>query len=810
MSSPRLRRGASREAKLGLLAVMIFLVAAAAFTSVLIVRRQAALREVSRYNLTWLVSQAALEVSRLHGAIGAALVPGSEIDRDDTELRLDIVENRVQLFAGGEVADFVSKSPELSAIVANFRAAVAEVRAGLDGPASRERMLGLLKLVDELQPSLARLAAKANSRGGELVAADQRHLSVLHWTFAGLLGAITLCGFGLVGAMTWHNRLLALAQDEAARQNSTLQLRDLELNTQNARFNAALTNMSHALCMVDAEQRMIVCNRRFYEFFGVEEDQARPGTPARDVFKAITSIGRYSAGMLDTIFRRQFEQAKHNNSFKFVEQDSTGKALAIAQEPMTGGGWVATFEDITERRRTEARISYMAHHDALTDLPNRVSFQERLQVALEQHALTSETVAILYLDLDQFKQVNDTLGHPAGDALLKKVAARLQSCVRSGDLVVRLGGDEFAILQTGAEQPASAVALSERVVEELGRPHDIEGHRVVIGTSIGVAIANSGLNAADMLIKSADIALYCAKADGRGRFRMFEHAMGTEMQARRAIEADLREALGCGELEVFYQPLFNLESESICGFEALLRWRHPEQGMISPAVFIPIAEELGLIVAMGEWVLNRACADAAAWPDKLKIAVNLSPVQFQSPGLVAAVQHALLLSELPASRLELEITESALLQDSQTVLAMLHELGALGLRIALDDFGTGYSSLSYLRSFPFSKLKIDQSFIKDIAFRADCEAIVRAVNSLASTLGMTTTAEGVETDEQLERLRQVGCTEVQGFLFDRPRPVAEIGRWFPSSRTAATPWPGHRVLAGRQHLVSLQGLRSVS
>lgn len=791
MSEAHLRRGGSRIAKFGLLAVMIFLVTAAAFTSVLIVRRQAALREVSRYNLTWLVSQAALEVSRLHGAIGASLVSGSDIDRDDVELRLDIVENRVQLFAGGEVADFVSTSPQLSAIAENFRTVAAKVRAELEGPANRERLVGLLKLVDGLQPSLAQLAAKANARGGELVAADQRHLSALHWTFAAILGAITLCGFALVAAMTWHNRLLVQAQDEAERQNSMLQRRDIELNIQNARFDAALSNMSHALCMVDAEQRMIVCNRRFYEFFGLKEGQARPGIPARDVFQTSIAIGRYSADMLDTIFERQFEQAKHNDSFKFVEQDSAGRSLAVAQEPMAGGGWVATFEDITERRRTEARISYMAHHDALTDLPNRVSFQERLQQALEEHAVTSQSVAILYLDLDQFKQVNDTLGHPAGDALLKKVAARLQSCVRHCDLVVRLGGDEFAILQIGAEQPASAVALSERVVEELGRPHDIEGHRVVAGTSVGVAIASSGLNSADMLIKSADIALYRAKAEGRGKFCMFEDAMEAEMQARRAIESDLREALGRSELEVFYQPLINLESESACGFEALLRWRHPERGMISPAVFIPIAEELGLIVAMGEWVLNRACADAAAWPGHLKVAVNLSPIQFQSPGLVASVRHALLMSKLPASRLELEITESALLQDSQTVLAVLHELGALGLRIALDDFGTGYSSLSYLRSFPFSKLKIDQSFIKDIAFRADCEAIVRSVNDLARTLGMTTTAEGVETDEQLERLRQVGCTEVQGFLFDRPRPVAEIAQWFSSSRAAATTSPVH-------------------
>ena len=800
MSASRSRRDGSRTAKLGLLAVLTFLVAAAVFTSILIVRRQAALREVSRYNLTWLVSQVSVEVSRLHGAIGAALVQRSGIGQDDVELRLEIVENRIELFAGGEVADFVSKSPQAFTIVSNLRAVAAEVRTGLQGPEIPDDMVRLLKLVDGLQPSLARLAAMANARGGNLVAEDQHELSTLHWTFAALLGAITLCGFGLVGAMTWHNRLLTLAQDEVEQQNFALQLRDIELNQQNTRFDAALNNMSHALCMVDAEQRLIVCNLRFHEIFGIDQDQTRVGRPARDVFKTIKAVGRYSAGMLDRVSNRQFEQAESSISCNFIEEDSTGKALAVAQKPMAEGGWVATFEDITERRRTEARITYIAHHDSLTDLPNRVLFHKCLQTALDQHAQNSETVAILYLDLDQFKQVNDTLGHSAGDELLRKVASRLQTCVRKGDLVVRLGGDEFAILQTGAEQPTSAIALSERVVEELGRPHNIEGHRVMAGTSVGIAVASPGLTAADMLIKSADIALYRAKAEGRGRYRVFETEMDTQLQARRAIEADLREALGRGEFEVFYQPLFNLEKESICGFEALLRWRHPERGMISPAVFIPIAEELGLIVAIGAWVLHQACGDAAAWPDTFKVAVNLSPVQFQNPGLVATVQRALILSELSPSRLELEITESALLQDSQTVLVMLHELGALGLRIALDDFGTGYSSLSYLRSFPFSKLKIDQSFIKDIAFRPDCEAIVRSVNSLATTLGMTTTAEGVETDEQLERLRQVGCTEVQGFLFDRPRPVSEIERWFPSSRTAVISDVSHKIGEGLYHV----------
>ena len=783
----RSRRIMSKLAKLGLAAVLAVLLLAAFCTSLLIAQRQAALREISRYNITWLVSQAALEVARLHGAIGAALTPGSGVDEDEIDLRLDIVANRVRLLENGEVAEFVGTSPDLVALVQQFHSVAAQARAELGRPDARSRWPEIATLVDGLQPSMAHLASAAYAHGGKLVTQDQQQLSVLFRTFAVILGATTLCGFGLVSALVRRNRLLAQAQDEVGQQNDMLRLRDAELNTQNARFDAALNNMSHALCMVGADQRLIVCNVRFPDLFGLDPASVKPGALASDIFKSIASAGRYDPQMVEAVFARQARHAGTRQSSAFAEQDRAGRALAVSQEPMDGGGWVATFEDITDRRRIEARISFMAHHDALTGLPNRTSLNSRLEDALMRYGSAGESVAILCLDLDRFKQVNDTLGHPAGDSLLRAVAARLQTCVREGDLVVRLGGDEFAILQTAARQPAASETLARRIVEELGRPYDIEGHRVVVGASIGIAVAALNSTRADTLLKNADIALYCAKADGRGTFRMFEATMDTQVQARRAIESDLREALGRGELELFYQPLCNVAANRVCGFEALLRWRHPARGLVSPAVFVPIAEELGLIMPIGEWVLAQACADAAQWPDGLKVAVNLSPVQFRSPDLVAAVQRALLTSGLPACRLELEITESALLQDSQTVLNMLHRMGELGLRIALDDFGTGYSSLSYLRSFPFSKLKIDQSFIKDIARRSDCEAIVRSVASLAQTLGMTTTAEGVETEEQLRRLCDAGCTEAQGYLFDEPRPVADIGRWFQPSLAPAVP-----------------------
>jgi len=651
------RAGSSRLVKSCLLGLVLALALAAAYTSSLIVRRQQTLREVSRYNLTWLVSQAALEVSRLQGVTAAAMVPGSGLDGDDVELWLDIVANRAQVFEGGEIAEFVATSAELRAIVAEFRKTVRAGQAVVEEPASLERLPRLLALFGALNAPMAHLAAAANTHGGELVEQDQRQLGNLHWLFAAILGALTLCAFGLIGALLRHNRLLAQARERVEQQNQILEKRDRELLSQNA------------------------------------------------------------------------------------------------------------------------RIFFMAHHDALTGLPNRLMFHERLQEALDQQRRRGDGIALLCLDLDYFKQVNDTLGHPAGDMLLKEVAGRLRSCVREGDVVARLGGDEFAILQCGVSQPEHANILAQRIVEALGAPYDLGGDQAVVGASVGIAAVTADLCSADMLLRNADLALYRAKANGRGSFSLFESGMDAEMRARRAIELDLREALARREFEVFYQPVFHLQGLCLSGFEALLRWRHPDRGLVSPAEFIPLAEELGLLVPIGAWVLAQACADAATWPDGISVAVNLSPVQFCNPGLVAAVRQALQRSGLPAQRLELEITESALLQDSKAVLAALHELRALGLRTALDDFGTGYSSLSYLRSFPFDKLKIDQSFVRGMTYRPDCRAIVRSVLGLARELGMATTAEGVETEEQLDQLLRDGCAEVQGFLFDRPRPMADIRQW---------------------------------
>jgi diguanylate cyclase (GGDEF)-like protein/PAS domain S-box-containing protein len=430
--------------------------------------------------------------------------------------------------------------------------------------------------------------------------------------------------------------------------------------------------------------------------------------------------------------------------------------------------------DVTAKRQAEARIAHMAHHDALTGLPNRALFHERLDETLVRVHRDRETLAVLYLDLDQFKTVNDGLGHPAGDKLLVAAADRLRTCLRVSDMVARFGGDEFAVLQIGLAGPHEAGILAERIVTLLSEPYDIDGQQVVIGASAGIALAPDDGETAEQLLGNADMALYQAKEDGRRTFCFFQPGMGASLRAHHTLGLDLRKALAAGEFEVYYQPLVTLETGGISGFEALLRWRHPLRGMVAPTKFIPLAEETGLIVPIGEWVLRQACAEAAIWPDNLKVAVNLSPVQFKKSNLPQVVFATLASAGLPAARLELEITESIFLAESKTNLATLRRLRALGVGISMDDFGTGYSGLSYLRAFPFDKIKIDRSFISELSESADCMAIIQAITNLGSNLGIPTLAEGVETQKQLSWLREAGCTEMQGYLFSRPVPASEI------------------------------------
>jgi diguanylate cyclase (GGDEF)-like protein len=450
---------------------------------------------------------------------------------------------------------------------------------------------------------------------------------------------------------------------------------------------------------------------------------------------------------------------------------------------MADGGTVSTHQDITEQRRSEAKIAHMAHHDALTGLPNRRLLDERLEQAVA-HAKRGEIVATHLLDLDYFKNVNDTLGHPVGDKLLRMVADRLRRLVQEGETVARMGGDEFAIVQVQVAQPSDATALAQRVIEAVSEPYEIDGHQVVVGASVGISVSVTDGPSSDLLLRNADLALYRAKSGGRGTLRFFEPEMDAQMQTRRLMESDLRKALVGHEFEVHYQPIVNLQSNEISAFEALIRWQHSERGMVSPAAFIPLAEEIGLIVPIGEWVLRTACSAAARWPDHTKICVNLSPVQFRSRGLVEVVIGALATSGLRPGRLELEITETVLLADTEATLAVLHQLRGLGVRIAMDDFGTGYSSLSYLQTFPFDRIKIDRSFVKGVAEDIGSLNIVRAVAALAKGIGMATTAEGVETQEQLDAVKAEGCTEMQGFLFSRALPSRDIERLFLSKPKA--------------------------
>ena len=542
------------------------------------------------------------------------------------------------------------------------------------------------------------------------------------------------------------------------------------LSLEKQRLDTAVNNMTQGLLLFDASQRLVICNKRYLEMYGLSADVVKPGCTFREVIEHrrdtgsfVGDIDRYIGAVLGDVTRRN----------DMIISTPDGRAIQIVNEPVPDGGWLATHEDITERRRAEERIRHLAHYDALTDLPNRTLFHERLKRELAE-ATADRQLAVLYIDIDEFKSVNDSLGHMIGDALLKSVAASLAACVRKSDFVARLGGDEFAILQTGIADTDDVMMLISRIFGAIRSPYQCLGHQVTTDASIGVALAPRDGTDIDRILKNADLAMYAAKAAGRRTYRFFETDMEAEVSARRSLEVDLRRALVDGGFEVHYQPCVGLQSNAITGCEALVRWRHPQRGMISPAEFIPLAEDTGLINQLGEWVLNSACREAAGWPGDVRLAVNVSPIQFRSGTLALKVMAALANSGLAADRLELEITEAVLIRDDEAALAVLHDLRAIGVRIALDDFGTGYSSLSYLQRFPFDKIKIDRCFITDIAKPGGSSCIVQAVVNIAAERDMTTTAEGVETVEQRDLLRELGCSEMQGYLFSPPKPAADI------------------------------------
>ena len=673
---------------------------------------------------------------------------------------------------------------------------------------------------------------------------------------------------------------------------------EVALRQQQLQLNAALENMTHGLCMFDAEGRTVLFNRRYSEVMGLPPEYLQ-GVSLLDQFKRRKALGTF-ADDPEKFFAAVQESMRQGKTM--VREVVRGKSiLRIVDQPIEGGGWVATYEDITEQRRAERerdqnrefldrlidnvpsaifvksavdrtyilvnragesfwgkrreemvgrtaeeifppseakriegrddelvrsgqplfeereiltsgdrlrsvfsrrlvirdkngapqyvlgviddvterkaaedRIAHLAHYDPLTDLPNRVLFREQLEKELSLVRRGAQ-LAVLYLDIDHFKSINDTLGHPVGDELLKRVAHRLRGCLRDSDMISRLGGDEFAIIQTEIQDPKDAEGLAQRLREAVTNSgYDLNGHLTTADLSIGIAVAPGDGLEIDDLVKHADLALYGAKAEGRANYRFYEPQMNARMKRRSALETDLRQAIANKEFELYYQPLVNLQTGLIAGCEALLRWRSPKHGMVPPLEFIPVAEETGLINPIGEWVLRQACKEAMNWPSHVSVAVNISPVQFRNPGLALTVLASLTASGLPARRLELEVTESVLMQNNETTLATLHQIRDLGVRISMDDFGTGYSSLSYLRRFPFDKIKIDRSFIGDLSKDDEALAVVRAILTLAGSLKMATTAEGVETADQKTLLKSLGCDQMQGYLFSAPRQASEI------------------------------------
>jgi diguanylate cyclase (GGDEF)-like protein len=579
--------------------------------------------------------------------------------------------------------------------------------------------------------------------------------------YVGLAVLLVLFFFGLKGINLSLHAIFVKALTSSFREAALA-----------GQFDTALNNMPHGLCMFRADGRLAVMNHRFSEMMQMPDDFVERGTSASDIIDACVVSGSISAASGKMILA-EIENTRARDMITTDPDVARGRSLSWTFQPMTGGGAVVLLEDVTERRNAEARITHLARYDELTALPNRVNFRDEIGRLLASQRSADQMSALLFVDLDQFKQVNDTLGHPCGDQLLCAVADRLREMLRPEDFVARFGGDEFVVFQQNIHSAEDAAVLARRIVDRLSERYKIDNHLVEIGASVGIAMASRGVSA-DTLLKNADMALYRAKADGRGTFCFFRDEMAQTVEARRILELDLRKALANEEFELYYQPLVNLKSGRISTCEALLRWNHPVRGTVSPIDIIPVAEDMGLIVDLGRWILRKACMECMKWPEAVSVAVNFSPQQFHQRDILGEVRYALEVSGLTADRLEIEITESSLLRNTQLTHDVLSQLHALGVRISLDDFGTGYSSLSYLHNFPLQKVKIDRSFLEGIDTDRPL-TLLRGVARLSADLGMAVVVEGIETNEQLELISNDGTvTEAQGYLFSRPVPAVRV------------------------------------
>ncbi|MDB5602504.1 MAG: hypothetical protein JWN71_4548 [Xanthobacteraceae bacterium] len=635
------------------------------------------------------------------------------------------------------IGHFYASSPLFAGVLSKAEQGVSRQFSIIDG---RERII----------------AASALSRYPIVVAASASADSVLaNWRSE----ARYLVGLGLVLLLVIGGACLVVVR---------------RVHDQGLLLDTALNNMPYGLIMFGSDDRLAVVNDRFLDMYGLSPDVVKPGCSLYDMLAERTKAGNFSGDAAPYVAAIHARVAEGRTDARMVETPD-GRTISISTRPMPGGAFVSTHDDITERRRAEERIAYMAHHDALTDLPNRAAFNERLASTLMRASVSGDSLAVLCLDFDRFKEINDVFGHSGGDALLREVSRRLRE-VTQGAFLARVGGDEFILISDESDQPRCAGALAQRLLGVVADDLQIEGRQMHTGLSIGVAIFPSDGTDAATLLANADAALYRAKAEGRSRIRFFESTMDKQLRDRRALVHDLQSATAEGQLVLHYQPQARINGKVI-GFEALVRWNHPQRGMVPPGDFIALAEANGLIAPIGEWVLREACREAASWPHPLPIAVNLSPIQFRDSQFTSLVHQVLLETGLRPDRLELEITEGVLIDDFARAVSTLRRLKALGVRVAMDDFGTGYSSLSYLQSFPFDKIKIDKSFITDVDRNPQSAAIVRSVIGLAHGLGVPVIAEGVETDEQLSFLLLEGCEEVQGYFIGRPFPIAAYAEW---------------------------------